>query len=199
MTNQETPNNQSVANQDIMSLYLHESAIQSTLAKITMPVRLVLGFIKPSVDISRASQQIKSIFPAATVILASSAGLLCSRMGESILNNLYGNGLEGGDLTLLLMSNKIINNIHIATVKLGKEIPNPKDQIAAIEREVERISIPFKISHQDTLAYTLVDGLSGAESFLMEAIYDSPKGGWRCPLCRWKCWRKIRLSEHLYF
>ena len=29
----------------------------------------------------------------------------------------------------------------------------------------------------DTLAYTLVDGLSGAESFLMEAIYNSPKGG----------------------
>lgn len=177
MTNQENTNEQSQENQDIMSLYLHEGTIQTTLAKITMPVRLVLGFIKPSVNISKASQQIKSTFPAATVILASSAGLLCSRTEDSILDNLYGNGLEGGDITLLLMSNKIINDIHVATIKLGKEIPNPKDQIAAIEREVERINIPFKMSHKDTLAYTLVDGLSGAESFLMEAIYNTPKGG----------------------
>lgn len=177
MQNQGNADYPSNVQQDIISLYLHESKIQASLADIPMQARLVLGFVKPSVDIASVGRKIKSIFPSATVILASSSGLLCSRMKEMPLDNLYGDGIEGSDITLLLMSHRIIKNIHVANIKLGKEISNPKEQIALIGREVDRINVPFKMSHLDTLAYTLVDGLSGAESFLMEAIYNSPKGG----------------------
>ena len=112
--------------QDIISLYLHESKIQASLADIPMQARLVLGFVKPSVDIASVGRKIKSIFPSATVILASSSGLLCSRMKEMPLDNLYGDGIEGSDITLLLMSHRIIKNIHVANIRLGKEINNPK-------------------------------------------------------------------------
>lgn len=177
MSQKDQLDSQPAKEEEVVSLYLHESKIHATLADISMPVRLVLGFVKPSVDVSNVGKKIKTIFPTATVILASSSGLLCSRMRETPLDNLYGDGLDGSEITLLLMSHRIISNIHVATIKLGKEIANPKEQIAYIGREVDKIKVPFKTSHQDTLAYTLVDGLSGAESFLMEAIYNSPRVG----------------------
>lgn len=172
MQNQDT-----TQDSEIISRYLHESKLQASLADISMQVRLILGFAKPSVDIAGIGKKIKSLFPSATVILASSSGLLCSRSGDTPMNDLYGDGLEGHEVALFLMSHRIISSIHVANIKLGKEISDPREQIALIGREVDRINVPFKMSHQDTLAYTLVDGLSGAESFLMEAIYNSPQGG----------------------
>lgn len=164
-------------NYPILSLYFNTTKIQAVLSTVTMPVKLALGFVKPSVDIMSIGSKIKSIFPKATVILASSSGLLCSRSKDTPLDNIYGDGLEGNEVTLLLFASHLIDNLHVSTIKLGKEIQTPNEQIHYIQQEVERINIPFKINHHNTLAYTLVDGLSGAESFLMEAIYNSPKGG----------------------
>ncbi len=173
MLSQENSNSQFNSSSEIISLYLNENRIQASLSEISMPVRVVLGFVKPNVDISMVSNRIKTILSNAIVILASSSGVLCSRSEDTPMVNLYGDGLEGNDITLLLLSSRLINNIHVATIKLGKEIANPKEQIEYIGREINKINIPFKATHQDTL----VDGLSGAESFLMEAIYSSPKGG----------------------
>jgi len=38
-----------------------------------------------------------------------------------------------------------------------------------------KIHIPFKLNHEDTLGYTLIDGLSASESFFMEAVYNVGK------------------------
>ena len=105
--------------------------------------------------------------------MASSAGFLCSMHLDSALPKFYGEGMEGVGASLMLFAEEMIEDIHIVRLNLGTQCANSKEQIALIEKEIQNITPPpFKVEHHNTLAYTLIDGLSGAESFLMESIYN---------------------------
>lgn len=166
-------------NREILSLYMDVSEIESIFSKINFPAKFVLGFVKPNVNLTIVSTKLKNLLPSdCTLIMASSSGILCGLNDKTPMPNLYGeNGMEGNDVTLLLMSSNIIEKVHVATVNLGKQIQDYKEQIKFIENELKKIYVPFKMNHKDTLAYTLIDGLSGSESFLMEAMFNTPNGG----------------------
>lgn len=163
--------------QMMSSVYIKNPGdIQSKIAQINMPIKLAIGYVMPDMDFTQVTRLIKSALPSDSVlILASSAGLLCSRDGDNTLPQFYSTGLEGDGISLMLFSNDMIENVHIASIDLGKHIEKPKEQITFIENEVKKVSIPFQVTHADTLAYALVDGLSASESFLMEAIYNVGK------------------------
>lgn len=163
---------------EIVSLYLGEHQIQSVLSEIDIQPKFALCFVKPNVNISVVSSKLRSALPSdCTLIMASSSGILCGLNNTTPTKSLYGNGLEGNDITILLMSANIIDRVHVATINLAKEIQDYKEQIKFIENEIKKIHVPFKVEHKDTLAYTLIDGLSGSESFLMEALFNSQNGG----------------------
>ncbi|MCR2056477.1 hypothetical protein CHLV4088_03540 [Campylobacter helveticus] len=126
----------------------------------------------PNADFANFVREIKAVLPpSCTLIMASSAGLLCSMHLDSALPKFYGEGMEGVGASLMLFAEEMIEDIHIVRLNLGTQCANSKEQIALIEKEIQNITPPpFKVEHHNTLAYTLIDGLSGAESFLMSVV-----------------------------
>ncbi|RDU66224.1 chemotaxis protein [Helicobacter didelphidarum] len=143
------------------------------------PIKFALGYSLPSVDLSKVAHDIKSVLPNdCMLIMASSAGLLCSLDDNTPLNDLYGvsignNGMDGDRVDLMLFSSDMIEHIHVVSIDLGVKITNKDEQIKFIENEVRKVKIPFKATSHSTLGYVLLDGISWAESFLMEAIYNA--------------------------
>lgn len=143
---------------------------------------LVVGFLSPHIDFQSASRKIKSMFPISTkVILSTTAGELCSFNIDEKRNRLYNDTPSSWDnIVLQAFSEEMIENIEVYSIPLFSEdlsenSLNYKQRVEKISYEIDRLNIPFKISHEDTFALTLIDGLSNSESFFTEAVYKSGK------------------------
>lgn len=159
---------------DILSLYLSLNQIESKIAAVKAPVKLALGYVMPNSDFSAIVNRLKRALPADCVlIIASSSGLLCSMDNAAVKDKLYGDGMDGDGVSLMLFSQNMIKDVYVSTINLHTQTDNAKEQIEKIQREISNIKVPFKVDYEDTLAYTLIDGLSASESFFMEAIYNS--------------------------
>ncbi|WP_406854333.1 FIST N-terminal domain-containing protein [Alsobacter sp. KACC 23698] len=142
------------------------------------PAALALAFVTPHGDFAAAMDALRRLAPATTTLLGvSTAGELCSSPDAS----LYLPADAPWDTVVLqTFSRAMIADVSIAVVDLhcgdiraGAVRHTEAERVALIRREVEQITPRFTINMQDTLALTLVDGLSASESFLMEAIYQS--------------------------
>ncbi|WP_172198054.1 methyl-accepting chemotaxis protein [Campylobacter sp. RM16188] len=166
----------SVNENDLLSLYLSSSDIENKISAVKMPIKLALGYVMPNSDFSNISNRLKNILPSDCIlILASSSGLLCSIDGFKSKDKIYGEGMDGDGVALMLFSKNMIKDTYVVTVNLHANTKETKEQIEKIQREISSIKVPFKVDYEDTLAYTLIDGLSASESFFMEAIYNSGK------------------------
>ena len=160
----------------MLSMYLRQSDIKQRLSTLSMKPKLVIGFVMPELDFQSVSLSIKESLPSdCYVVLASSCGLLCSKDLNATRDRFYGDGISGDGISLQLFSQDIIDEVFVSTLNLGKDIQNSNEQIAFIEKEISKVQVPFNVKYENTLAYTLIDGLSGSESFLMEAIYNVGK------------------------
>lgn len=154
----------------MLSLYITQSEIQEKLKNLKIKPKLVLGYIMPDMDFNSTSLLIKeTLNNDCYVVLASSCGLLCSKNTSQF----YGNGIQGEGIVLQIFSEDMIENVHVTSINLGMKIQNTNEQIAFIKKEIQNISIPFRIDYKNTIAYTLIDGLSASESFFMEALYNA--------------------------
>ncbi len=138
---------------------------------------LVLGFISPNLNFSDISHKIDLLLSGNTkLILASTAGELCTFSQDKATKSLYADTPENwDDIVLQSFSSEMIENIHIETIDLQSTSSDINQQIKDISQTLKNVSIPFAINSDDTLAYTLIDGLSASESFFMEAVYESSK------------------------
>ena len=55
-------------------------------------------------------------------------------------------------------------------IRSGRIIRSINERIDLIEKEIKKIELPFRVHYEDTIAFTLIDGLSNSESFFMEAV-----------------------------
>lgn len=144
--------------------------------------KLVLGFISPHISFHEISSKIRDFFPSSTkVVLSTTAGELCTFNLNEKRDALYHDASSSwNNIVLQSFSEKIIDKVDVLTVPLFSEditsqMITHKERIDKIKSEIDRLNIPFKINHTDTLAFTLVDGLSNSESFFTEAVYESGK------------------------
>ena len=133
--------------------------------------KLVLGFISPNIDFQEISSKIRNFFPNSTkVILSTTAGELCTFNLNEKRNSLYHETNEGwNNIVLQSFSDEIIDKVEVFTVPLYSEsiasqTISHKERIEKIKNEIDRFNISFKINHTDSLAFTLVDGLSNSEN-----------------------------------
>lgn len=160
----------------VQSFYLKSHEIEQRLSNLTMQPKLAIGYLMPNIDFASIARKIKSILPSdCVVVLASSSGLLCSQDALKPCDKFYGDGMDGDGVTLMLFGNTMVEHVHVHTMPLHQDIADTQAQISQLEGEVRKVNLPFKATHIDTLGYVLVDGLSGSESFLMEAIYNAGK------------------------
>jgi hypothetical protein len=165
----------------IETLVLKESEIKSDkLKNLSFEPRLILGFVSPELHFESITTKLKEALPKeSTLILSTTAGELCNFDKSIPTKTLYSqsDAGSGDNIVLMLFSKEMIENVHVATIPLRSEdlassSLSLKERIKRIENEVQKINVPFKINHEDTLGYTLIDGLSASESFFMEAVYN---------------------------
>lgn len=144
--------------------------------------KLVLGFISPSLDFEKISKLIKASLPQNTqMVLSTTAGELCTFNLDKKRNALYhGTDDNWDNIVLQSFSDEIIEDVKVVSIPLFSEnikeqTLSHKQRIQKIKNEINRISLPFKINHNDTFALTFIDGLSNSESFFTEAVYESGK------------------------
>ena len=175
---------QTATNMPIVTLILSQSQIHSgKLNTLGISPKVVIGYVPPSLDFSRIAMELKKVLPLDTVlVLSSTAGELCNFDNHKALNYLYSQGnIESNEnIVLMLFDACMIQDVFVASIPLHSETiatssSSVSERIEAISKEIQKINIPFKLNHEDTLGYTLIDGLSASESFLMEAVYNVGK------------------------
>lgn len=145
------------------------------------PPALVFGYVSPHVDFARICAGLRSALPEATrLICMSTAGELFSA-GDGKDQDIY-LPAEGAWNTVVLQafSSELFVDLHVETVDLlsrgfrnGEVEFDAEAQIAAIEKSVGAIRLPFRFDARDTIALTWFDGLSMSENQFMEAVYSS--------------------------
>lgn len=171
---------------DIKNLQLSVEKIDekniNDLCDVADGVSFVLGFVSPDNNFSHVAEKLKNLLPVGTRLL------LVSTAGE-----LYHDSTFGGDLyqtadenrkkiVLQSFSKRMINNVEVVSIPLFSDdikreqtLFSVEDRIDKICHELERVKVPFKISSNDMLALTFIDGLSNSETFFMQAVYKSRK------------------------
>ncbi|WP_428026531.1 methyl-accepting chemotaxis protein [Arcobacter sp.] len=144
--------------------------------------KLVLGFISPHINFQEISSKIRAFSPSSTkVVLSTTAGELCTFNLNEKRDSLYHDASSSwNNIVLQSFSDEIIEKVEVLSVPLFSEniatqTISHKQRIDKIKNEIDKLNIPFKVNHTDTLAFTLVDGLSNSESFFTEAVYESGK------------------------
>ena len=143
------------------------------------PPAMILGYVSPDNNFSNISEKINSYMaPETKLILCTTSGELCSNIGGS---SIYIEADENRkNIVLQSFSRELISGIHTVKIPLfsedirtGSPKLKVKERINHITKELLKTTLPFKINHEDTIAFTLIDGLSNSENFFMEAVYDS--------------------------
>ena len=140
----------------------------------------VLGFVSPHLDFKEVSAKIRGALPGVkNIVLCSTAGELSSD-GENCISAYHDAGDTWDGIVLQSFSSGMIEDVSIRPVPLfsedirsGRIKRTITERIGLIEKELKKIELPFRIHYEDTIAFTLIDGLSNSESFFMEAVYKS--------------------------
>lgn len=172
------PSSEVPSNSPIVTLVLRQSEIGGgKLSELSIQPKVVMGYVPPSLDFSRISQELKRVLPSdTTLVLSSTAGELCNFDQSRALGSLYSQAsIESSEMIVLMLFDAcMIQDVFVASIPLHSEtsLGSVHERIEAISKEIQKVHIPFKLNHEDTLGYTLIDGLSASESFFMEAVYN---------------------------
>ncbi len=143
------------------------------------PARLVMAYVSPHIDFNSAVRDIKTLCGEIPLVATTTSGELCDTGGGN--PELYCAADNGWDnIVVQIFSPDIISDVSIQSVGLANEdiragAPSKSHdgRITDIMRNLSRVRVPFAIRPEDTLAITLIDGLSASENYFMEAVYQS--------------------------
>jgi len=135
----------------------------------------VLAFISPHLPFQQIVEQIKHALPGTRHVL----GIMTAGELSSCGHNLYHTTDSTWDnIVIQAFSRALFQTVEIRSVSLhsqtavnqGSTQQILNDRIGKIKSELNKISLPFDIHADDTLALTFFDGLSASESFFVRAL-----------------------------
>ncbi|MDH6269224.1 hypothetical protein M2360_004651 [Rhizobium sp. SG_E_25_P2] len=156
------------------------STLPPSLAEIDgAPSRLIMAYISPHVDFQAVCRQIQMRCGTTPFVATTTAGELCN-VEDAVDGALYCAASGTWDnVVIQVFGADLLEMVSIQTVPLCNEdirsgAPGkPQAQrVSELVGHLSRLRLPFRIRADDTLAITLVDGLSASENYLMEAIYE---------------------------
>ncbi|MDE2169574.1 MAG: FIST C-terminal domain-containing protein [Sphingomonadales bacterium] len=144
------------------------------------PATLVMAYVSPHVDFRKVVAQLRALCAPARLVAVTTAGELCSTAGEDALYCMAQGSWDNVVLQVFsadLFAQVSIHSIPLANedIRAGRPDRPVTERVAEITRSLSRVQLPFPIRHDDTLALTLIDGLSASENFFMEAVYESAR------------------------
>ena len=168
-----------------VSAKVHEApaTIAALAASAAGGAALVTAFISPHTDFQRACDAIARALPRGVPFIATStAGELCGAGGGSPARTVYLPAEGTWDtVSAVVIGRDVVaqTSIHAVPLHCGDihstNARTPAQRVTSIGGELGRVSPAFAVDARDTVALTFVDGLSGSESFLMEAVYNTAK------------------------
>lgn len=174
--------------EDIRIAYLTRSELSEAKLKPLFNVpdgaALVMGYVSSDLTLDDVARAIKPYAGSAQLLLMTDAGELC-REGSG--RSLYQDATSGRARILLqVYSRRMIEDSYTFSVPLGCDdlkagLVNGtmEERIARIRSHIDDANPPFRISVTHTFALVYLDGLSGTETFFLQAMYDS--GKFPCP------------------
>ncbi len=140
---------------------------------------LAFAFVSPHLDFVKVTTELRRLAGRTTVIAVSTAGELCASSPATLYKP---TGDRWSSVVIQVFPADLFQAVSIHAVPLQnddirKGAPAlPHDQrIEAIVRSLAAVRTPFGIDVRDTLAFTLVDGVSASENYFMEAVYRAGK------------------------
>jgi len=138
---------------------------------------LAIAFVSPHLDFERVMRELTSAMPfAEKVIGVMTAGEL-STCQQALYHSAEG---HWDNIIVQTFSREIFNQVEIRTVPLlcediqaGKVTISRKERVDRLTAEIAKVSLPFDVNYQDTLAITFFDGLTASENFFMQGLYES--------------------------
>lgn len=140
---------------------------------------LVIAFISPWLPFEQTARELKQAMPFARQFLAVMTAGELSSCNASLYHDARG---EWDNIVVQSFSDALFDQVelrkvplHCDDIKQGQIRLSEQERITLIEQEINRISLPFDVRAQDTLALTFFDGLTACENFFMQALYASNK------------------------
>ncbi|MET3612666.1 hypothetical protein ABID16_000971 [Rhizobium aquaticum] len=143
------------------------------------PASLVLAYISPHVDFQAVCRLISGQCGTRNVIAVTTAGELCAdgQSGSPLYCSADG---SWDNVVIQAFSPDIIERVSVHSVPLANEdilkgapIKSQQVRVAEIVRNIANVRPQFSIHPEDTIALTLIDGLSASENYFMEAVYEA--------------------------
>ena len=142
-----------------------------------------VAFVSPHLDFADVARGIKSRLGHRTRFVAVSTAGELSSSPEAKNRSLYCEATgTWSSVVVQLFSSELIADVSLHTVPLHSEdirlsgaVRSVDQRIDAICAELSKVVPAFPLRADETIALTFVDGLSGSESFLMEAVYRDGK------------------------
>lgn len=142
------------------------------------PARLAMAYISPHNDFQATVGALQRLAGQTPLIATMTAGELCTQGGatrEPLYNDTRS---RWDDVVLQLFSPEMVETVSIHTIALddgegSSSTVQPDVRVERIQAQLSRITLPFVINPQNTLAVTLIDGLAKAENYFAEALYKA--------------------------
>ena len=173
------------AQPDMKTAYLGKNELTATrlkeLADVAEGCALMMGFVSPDLSVPDIARTIKQEIPSTTkLILMTTSGELCRCQSNQTL---YCEAPEGRAKVLLqTFSNRMIEAVQIISIPLpdddlrnGEVRMTVNDRVEAIQREIEKHTAPFRLSIGHAFAMVYIDGVSGCETFVQQALFQCGK------------------------
>lgn len=141
------------------------------------PARLVIALISPHLPFEQTIKKIQSSLSGVQQVI----GIMTAGELSSCGNALYHNaGSSWDNIVLQAYSPDLFSDVEVRSIPLhcedlqrGSPQYSDQDRIEKIKSEITRVSVPFDINYENTVALTFFDGLSASESFFVQALYNS--------------------------
>ncbi|WP_064609282.1 methyl-accepting chemotaxis protein [Photobacterium sp. J15] len=134
---------------------------------------LVLGYVPTHINLNEVNRSVSRQIQG-NVILTSTAGELSSSQSP------FYSGSQSDKIVLQLFSQRLIafSQTHLIElpcndIKQGKIELTDSQRVDHLIQQLKRIHISKNLNAENMFAFTLVNGLTNSEDWLMEAIYES--------------------------
>lgn len=158
-----------------MPITAHAGSLSDVVEKIKnnspQDVKLAVAFVSHEENFERVTSQIKEALPEDSVLIGcTDAGRLNSECSDQ-----YHQSRSASPVVVQTYHKRLVSDFEIKTLDLhcGDSTLTKDERVRRIRQEVSKISTKFPVSHEDTVGFALIDGLSASESFFAEAVFES--------------------------
>jgi len=141
------------------------------------PGKLAIAYVSPHLDFRSITSSLRNIAGSTQLVAVSTAGELCSQGGGALY---CPTGNSWSSVVVTVFSPDLFDAVEVKAVPLfcediraGKPSLARDDRVDRIAAQLTANRPSFRLDPWDSIALTLIDGLSNSENYFMEAVYRS--------------------------